>query len=375
MSNSKTNNDDSEAASPGVSDGFDLESSWEAQERENARALAIAQSIEPIEDSIVDGTLAVVNILMLFIVYKKIGNCHLRAKNYPEAVAAFQKAVAFLETYKAKCTAYADSDIQHKSTAGIHHDLGVALYANGDIETAEEALQTAIEIRKSALGECADTASSYTAFADCLVARGEFLKAIKMYSKSLSILKSELQNDHPHTVAVARKLASAETKSNMYNHPSDNRETMNGFLAAVGHSEGLDIEMGQLGAATILTTDASHFAYCGFQCVVEISHTDPIFHVSTVFAKNVHRNIALLDKAIRLNYFQQETRGALFSLDPERGDLMYIYTYRIDKITSSDFVRILGNFVDSKFQFGSLLLFSFPFLPCMENSPRLALLI
>lgn len=122
---------------------------------------------------------------------------------------------------------------------------------------------------------------------------------------------------------------------------SENRTKVDSFLAEISAAVGKNIRLNDQGICA--------FTYEHLTIVIEVPESVGSFFLYTsLLNMNQANNLkGLMEKALRLNYLQQETRGGCISLDPINNEVMFSYTDRIDEINSTDFRNILENFIDT----------------------------
>lgn len=124
----------------------------------------------------------------------------------------------------------------------------------------------------------------------------------------------------------------------------EGRTRIRKFLATISESIGKDIKLNGDGICAL--------EYDSLTIVIEVPDTFPSFFIYTklcdldsVPTSKTKREI--VDHAMRLNYLQQETRGACLSVDPREQELLLSYTDRISEVNDWDFRNILENFIDT----------------------------
>ena len=136
--------------------------------------------------------------------------------------------------------------------------------------------------------------------------------------------------------------ATMTTTTNTTNTSRDYRGIVDGFLEDISRAVGKNIRLNRQGICA--------FTYEHMTIVVEVPRSVGSFFIyCAVYHIQQHNPIPLVDiyqKALRLNYLQQETRGGCLSLDPFNMEILVSYTDRIDEITSTDFRNVLENFID-----------------------------
>jgi len=130
---------------------------------------------------------------------------------------------------------------------------------------------------------------------------------------------------------------------------SEYRKSVDSFLAEISAAVGKNIRLNDQGICA--------FTYEQLTIVIEVPESVGSFFIYTSLANMVQAKNAegLMEKCLRLNYLQQETRGGCLSLDPINNEVMFSYTDRINEINSTDFRNILENFIDTSLNlFGEL---------------------
>lgn len=121
---------------------------------------------------------------------------------------------------------------------------------------------------------------------------------------------------------------------------SEPRRMVSSFLQEISRTVGKRITLNPSGICA--------FTYETFTIVVEVPASVRSFFIYTEMIDDVRARPApelIMERALRLNYLQQETRGGCLSLDGRK--LVFSYTDRVDEIDASDFRNILENFIDS----------------------------
>lgn len=122
---------------------------------------------------------------------------------------------------------------------------------------------------------------------------------------------------------------------------SEFRKSVDSFLAEISAAVGKNIRLNDQGICA--------FTYEQLTIVIEVPESVGSFFIYTslVNMNQVKNSGGLMEKCLRLNYLQQETRGGCLSLDPINNEVMFSYTDRITEINSTDFRNILENFIDT----------------------------
>ncbi len=122
---------------------------------------------------------------------------------------------------------------------------------------------------------------------------------------------------------------------------SEFRKSVDSFLAEISAAVGKNIRLNDQGICA--------FTYEQLTIVIEVPESVGSFFIYTsLLNMNQVKNVTgLMEKSLRLNYLQQETRGGCLSLDPINNEVMFSYTDRIAEINSTDFRNILENFIDT----------------------------
>jgi len=130
---------------------------------------------------------------------------------------------------------------------------------------------------------------------------------------------------------------------------SEYRKSVDSFLAEISSAVGKNIRLNDQGICA--------FTYEQLTIVIEVPESVGSFFIYTSLANmaQAKNGSSLMEKCLRLNYLQQETRGGCLSLDPINNEVMFSYTDRINEINSTDFRNILENFIDTSLNlFGEL---------------------
>lgn len=130
---------------------------------------------------------------------------------------------------------------------------------------------------------------------------------------------------------------------------SEYRKTVDSFLAEISAAVGKNIRLNDQGICA--------FTYEQLTIVIEVPESVGSFFIYTSLSNLNQANnpSGLMEKCLRLNYLQQETRGGCLSLDPINNEVMFSYTDRVTEINSTDFRNILENFIDTSLNlFGEL---------------------
>lgn len=122
---------------------------------------------------------------------------------------------------------------------------------------------------------------------------------------------------------------------------SDNRKTIDSFLAEIGAAVGKNIRLNENGI--------SAFTYEHLTFVIEVPENVASFFVYTTLMSLGHsaNKEAAMKKMLQLNYLQQETRGGCIALDAMNDDVIFSYSDRINEINNTEFRNILENFIDT----------------------------
>ena len=109
------------------------------------------------------------------------------------------------------------------------------------------------------------------------------------------------------------------------------RETVDGYLEEISAAVGKHIRLNDQGICA--------FTYEHLTIVIEVPESVGSFflYTSLISFTGVPDIEGLMEKCLRLNYLQQETRGGCLSKDPINAELMFSYTDRITEINSTDF--------------------------------------
>jgi len=131
---------------------------------------------------------------------------------------------------------------------------------------------------------------------------------------------------------------------------SEPRRIVSSFLGDISLAVGKHIKLNAAGICA--------FTYESFTIVIEVPTSVRSFFLYTEMASlptnGNHNSNAMMEKMLRLNYLQQETRGGCLSLDSDNKTI-FSYTDRVDEIDASDFRNILENFIDSAMKLHTLL--------------------
>eukprot|EP00566_Odontella_aurita_P019946 CAMPEP_0113526380 /NCGR_PEP_ID=MMETSP0015_2-20120614/706_1 /TAXON_ID=2838 /ORGANISM="Odontella" /LENGTH=295 /DNA_ID=CAMNT_0000424693 /DNA_START=232 /DNA_END=1119 /DNA_ORIENTATION=+ /assembly_acc=CAM_ASM_000160 len=120
------------------------------------------------------------------------------------------------------------------------------------------------------------------------------------------------------------------------------REVIGRYLVEIGSSLGQRLCVNSQGVCA--------FLHGRFTVVIEVPEA-----VGSFFIYSPLQNISIVmnaaelkNKALELNYLQQETRGGCLSIDPINKDLIFSYTDKVRSVRgSADFRTILENFLDT----------------------------
>ena len=126
------------------------------------------------------------------------------------------------------------------------------------------------------------------------------------------------------------------------NNNRDYRGTVGGFLEVISQAVGKNIRLNDQGICA--------FTYEHLTIVIEVLLSVGSFFIYSTFFDPISHpapTVEVYKKALRLNYLQQETRGACLGVDKNTNELILSYTDRINEINSTDFRNILENFIDT----------------------------
>ncbi len=122
---------------------------------------------------------------------------------------------------------------------------------------------------------------------------------------------------------------------------SDNRKTVDSYLAEIGAAVGKNIRLNENGI--------SAFTYDHLTFVIEVPENVSTFFIYTTLGSIARYNSVekAMKKLLQLNYLQQETRGGCLALDPMNDDVIFSYSDRIDEINPTEFRNVLENFIET----------------------------
>lgn len=128
-------------------------------------------------------------------------------------------------------------------------------------------------------------------------------------------------------------------------HPSvannEYRAAIDRYLEQISRAVGKNIRLNESGICA--------FAYEQLTIVVEVPEALESFFVYSQMDFDPAKRTEMLQKAMELNYLQQETRGGCLSCEKSNGgnNLFFSYTDRVEDVDSTDFRNILENFIDT----------------------------
>jgi len=117
------------------------------------------------------------------------------------------------------------------------------------------------------------------------------------------------------------------------------RATVDGFLEEISTAVGKQIRLNDQGICA--------FTYEALTIVIEVPETVGSFFIYSQLEFDQSKRMEMLQKAMELNYLQQETRGGCLSCEKSNGDLFFSYSDRVAEINATDFRNILENFIDT----------------------------
>jgi hypothetical protein len=117
------------------------------------------------------------------------------------------------------------------------------------------------------------------------------------------------------------------------------RAAIDSFLEQISRAVGKNIRLNDQGICA--------FTYEQITVAVEVPETVGSFFIYSQMEFDLGKRMEMLQKAMELNYLQQETRGGCLSCEKTNGNLFFSYTDRVEEVDSTDFRNILENFIDT----------------------------
>ncbi|CAB9513985.1 U-box domain-containing protein [Seminavis robusta] len=119
----------------------------------------------------------------------------------------------------------------------------------------------------------------------------------------------------------------------------DWRGIIDSFLEEISRAVGKNIRLNDQGICA--------FTYEHLTIVIEVPQSVGSFFLYTELKTDPRKRAQVLQKAMALNYLQQETRGGCMGWDKVNDELMFSYSDRVNEINATDFRNILENYIDT----------------------------
>lgn len=165
---------------------------------------------------------------------------------------------------------------------------------------------------------------------------------VRQAEKSIKEVPVDYNPLRQKTVAGGSSTAATTNTTNNNSNNRDYRGTVDGYLEEISRAVGKNIRLNHQGICA--------FTYQHLTIVIEVPLSVGNFFIYSSFFNPVTHpapTTEIYKKALRLNYLQQETRGACLGLDKNTNELILSYTDRVNEINSRDFRNILENFIDT----------------------------
>lgn len=120
------------------------------------------------------------------------------------------------------------------------------------------------------------------------------------------------------------------------------RAAIDSFLEQISRAVGKNIRLNDHGICA--------FTYEQLTIVVEVPEALGSFFIYSQMNYDPAKRLGMLQKAMELNYLQQETMGGCLSCENANNggnNLFFSYTDRVEDVDSTDFRNILENFIDT----------------------------
>lgn len=119
-------------------------------------------------------------------------------------------------------------------------------------------------------------------------------------------------------------------------------EQVNQWLAELGEQTQADLTLDQNGRCSLSAGDDVDLdLFCA------PAHDNFFLSLPLMSLADQNSRLLLMEHALNVNLFQQETNGAAIALDPESHDLLLCYAHPLDGTDFGAFYNILGNMIET----------------------------